>query len=516
MRWSAALVGTGLVAVVAGGSTALASPADAGPAAILSAGPTPRAPATSAGAVAADTGEVLGATAPPEVAIYPGGLGLVREARRVRLEAGDGRLAWEGAPSSLDPTSLSLELEGDATVAERVFQPRLSGQGALLRSVVGSRVTVTRSDGEVLRGTLRDVEDGILLESSDGEALLLPRDEVRLWRLEETPAAFRPSSRVVWRTRGGRAGEREATLTYLTGELSWSAEYLLRLSADERRMDLEGWADLTNGTDRSWRAATVKLVAGEISRAGGGEGGRMQPQMLRAAVAADGAGGDADVRDFAELKVYEIPDAVDLVSGQSRQVRLLSARDVPVRKRYETVGGHGGRYGRSPNTQAGIGTEPERVHARVHLRFTTDEERGIGRELPRGRVRVYQRDEDGSALLAGEDRIGDVPVGDTVQVDLGEVFDLTRERVQTDFSRPDPRSLEEAFRITLRSAMEEPVEVRVVEHLFRWHEWEILSAAVDGEPLSPTALDARRVRWTVPVPAGGSATLTYRVRYRWE
>jgi len=99
LRWSAALVGTGLVAVVAGGSTALASPADAGPAAILSAGPTPRAPATSAGAVAADTGEVLGATAPPEVAIYPGGLGLVREARRVRLAAGDGRPLADSSPA---------------------------------------------------------------------------------------------------------------------------------------------------------------------------------------------------------------------------------------------------------------------------------------------------------------------------------------------------------------------------------------------------------------------------------
>ena len=125
-------------------------------------------------------------------------------------------------------------------------------------------------------------------------------------------------------------------------------------------------------------------------------------------------------------------------------------------------------------------------------------------------MRVYQEDVDGAALLIGEDTIDHTPKGEQVRLYVGDAFDIVGERIQTDFTRPTDHSLEEGFRITLRNHKDEKVEVRVVEHLFRWSDWKILNATDDY-----TKLDLSTVEFRVPVPANGEKTLTYLVRYQW-
>ncbi|HKK08990.1 MAG TPA: hypothetical protein VKA44_08905, partial [Gemmatimonadota bacterium] len=75
---------------------------------------------------------------------------------------------------------------------------------------------------------------------------------------------------------------------------------------------------------------------------------------------------------------------------------------------------------------------------------------------------------------------------------------------------------EESWRIVLRSAREKPVDVRVTERMFRWHEWRIEREAVDGKSAGHRKPDAEHAEWTVTVPPGGRATLEYTVLYSWK
>jgi hypothetical protein len=143
----------------------------------------------------------------------------------------------------------------------------------------------------------------------------------------------------------------------------------------------------------------------------------------------------------------------------------------------------------------------------VMVQFNTQD---VEADLPRGRVRVYQEDVDGAALLIGEDTIDHTPKGEDVRLYVGDAFDIVGERIQTDFLRPSETSLEEGFRITLRNHKDEAVEVRIVEHLFRWSEWRILNASHDY-----TKLNSSTIEFRVPIPANGEKTLTYLVRYDW-
>ena len=150
----------------------------------------------------------------------------------------------------------------------------------------------------------------------------------------------------------------------------------------------------------------------------------------------------------------------------------------------------------------GVASNPKVM---VMVEFDTEE---VDADLPRGRVRVYQEDVDGAALLIGEDTIDHTPQGERVRLYVGDAFDLVGERVQTDFQRPSARRIEETYEITLRNHKEEAVEIRVVERLFRWTEWEILEATHEY-----TKLDAGTIEFRARVPADGETTVRYTVRY---
>jgi hypothetical protein len=62
----------------------------------------------------------------------------------------------------------------------------------------------------------------------------------------------------------------------------------------------------------------------------------------------------------------------------------------------------------------------------------------------------------------------------------------------------------------VRNHKSEPVEVRIVEHLYRWTSWDILK---NSEPFKK--LDSRTVEYVVQIPADGEKTLDYKAHYSW-
>jgi hypothetical protein len=472
-------------------------------------------------AVAQQAGpEATGATAASgaDIAIYPGGPALVREALRFRLPEGEGRITWGAPPSALDFSSLSLLfLDGStASVVEQRSLPGGADMGDLLRASVGRAVVLVLAGGDTLRATLVSASGGLLLRKEDGTIVSLVPGQVHQLLLPGLPAGLRLAPAVTWTVRSARGGETTATARYLAGSLTWNAEYAITLAPSGRSLELEAWADLRDGAGRSWPDARVRLIAGELNRSG-------SPQALADAVrakameAAAPAPGQAQERSFSEYHVFELPRTVSLEDGQTVRALLLRASDVPTRKLYLYDGGEAYGYGSTrPITQTQPGGSSGRTHVEAVLELASGEHTPIDRPLPAGRARIYEEDEDGSTLLAGEAPVPDLMVGDTVRLPLGRAFDLTAERTRTDFRRPDAYSLEESYQITLRSAKKEPVEVRVTERMFRWHEWRITAESVDGKPARHEKPDAEHAEWRITVPARGRATLEYTVHYSWS
>jgi hypothetical protein len=125
--------------------------------------------------------------------------------------------------------------------------------------------------------------------------------------------------------------------------------------------------------------------------------------------------------------------------------------------------------------------------------------------IPQGVVRVYKRDRDGAAQFLGEDRVEHTPKDEKLEFTVGSAFDITSRRAQTDFKRLAESAYEAAFSIELSNHKDEAIDVAVEEGLAG--DWNILESS-----LPYTKKDASTAAFTVPVPANGKTTLTYRVR----
>jgi hypothetical protein len=136
----------------------------------------------------------------------------------------------------------------------------------------------------------------------------------------------------------------------------------------------------------------------------------------------------------------------------------------------------------------------------------------LGMPLPKGRMRFYRKGDDGQLEFTGENTIDHTPKDELIRVYTGDAFDIVGERRRTDYRIDTNRNwLDETFEIKLRNHKEkDAVEIRVVEHLYRWINWEIVEK-------SDTFLktESQTMEFRVQVPPGGEKTITYKVHYTW-
>jgi hypothetical protein len=132
-------------------------------------------------------------------------------------------------------------------------------------------------------------------------------------------------------------------------------------------------------------------------------------------------------------------------------------------------------------------------------------------DLPTGRLRVLQQRADGSLDFLGEDSLAATPAEGIGHVRVGPARGLLGERERTGYSEVKPlHEYEESFEISLANDTAEDVEVRVVEHLYRWREYEIVKSDTEYDTAAPQTLEFRPA-----LKAGGKRSIHYTVRYRW-
>jgi hypothetical protein len=210
-----------------------------------------------------------------------------------------------------------------------------------------------------------------------------------------------------------------------------------------------------------------------------------------------------------EYQSYRLPQAGSLPQGAVQRLPLVDrAAGIACERRYETSWNQGNWRPPYPMVDENWNNpgdgQPQPVIAT--LRFTNDKAAGLGMPLPAGRVRMF----DGKDFL-GESQLGHTAAGEDVALAIGDVFDLNAERKREDFQLDRAgRTMSERISITLKNAKSEAVKVRVTEGLGRWTDWQIVDSSVPA-----TKRNAQTTSFDVPVPAGGQATLTYTVRYRW-
>lgn len=442
------------------------------------------------------------------VTIYNQDLALVRDVRRASLPTGEIRLALRDVAAQIRPeTALlrSLSAPAGLRTLEQNFDFDLLTPAALLQKYVGRQVRLVVTHPTTGAETIKTAE---VLSAAEGGVVLRVGDRIETGlpgRLiyDELPANLRDRPTLSVQLANQTADGQDLEISYLTGGLSWKADYVATLNDADNRLALNGWVTLTNQSGTSFPNARLQLVAGDLHRV---RDLRMKQEVLQrlAAPAADVA--PMEREQLFEYHLYKLPRPTTLAENQTKQVALLSAPTVTARKELLLQGSD--YYYRSH-----IGDLGQKMKVAVYLELANRRADGLGQPLPAGIVRVYKNDRAGQAVFVGEDRIDHTPENEKLRLKLGDAFDVTANKVQTEYkslgrSFRYAHSSESAYRLVLKNAKQESVTVRVQEPIPG--DWEMLA-----ESHKHTKQAAHTAVWEVPVPANGEAELTYRVRSRW-
>jgi hypothetical protein len=219
-------------------------------------------------------------------------------------------------------------------------------------------------------------------------------------------------------------------------------------------------------------------------------------------------------KSFDEFHLYTLQRPTTLRDQQTKQVEFVRATGIRSQRLYIYDGANLANYAYYSPEQArqdvsyGTASNPK---VWVMQEFKNSETNHLGIALPKGRLRFYRRDTDGHLEFVGENTIDHTPKDETVRVYTGNAFDVVGERRRTNI-RVDSaqRWIEESFEIKVRNHKKEPVNVRVVEHLYRWTNWKLLEQSQQYRKT-----DAQTIEFPVTVAPNGEQVVTYLVHYSW-
>lgn len=436
------------------------------------------------------------------VTIYNENLALVKDSRTVAIPAGEQTLALRGVSARLRPeTALLRDKNPSSTldILEQNFDFDLLTPQKLLEKTVGKEVgliSVNPVTGieEEQRATVLSTNNGTVVQVGERIEVNPPGRFV----FDALPPNLRdqPTLSVMLRSDSSKA--KDLQLSYLTGGLSWKADYVAELSGDETTLDLTGWVTLNNTSGTSYNNAHLQLVAGDVNIVRQQMAPRAYNRVASLEMSVDAAPKMSQESLF-EYHLYTLNRPTTIQNQQSKQVSLLAAANIPVTKELVLSGGH--YYYRSSATRIG-----EKLKFGIYVEVANEKRSGLGLALPKGVVRVYKRDASNAIQFVGEDRIDHTPNKDKIRLKLGDAFDVVADKKQTEFKVKERVMMsdvyESSYDVVVTNGKTSAVEVLIHEPIPG--DWKILS-----ENFSHKKINAGIAQWRIKIPAESSVTLSY-------
>jgi hypothetical protein len=474
----------------------------------------------------------------PALTIYNQNFFVAREYLPLDLVAGTNHVNFAGITSHLEPDSVILrDLTGrPLQILEQSYRNDPVSQELLLSFYEGKAIDFLVQRGEkqeTIRG--RIIRSGYVPSSAYAQNYGYPQpgmgqpiieiDGVLRFGLPGQPlfpalsgdSILKPT--LSWQLATTQAGRSQAEISYLSGGMTWQSDYNLVVEDGPKNsgmnsLDLVGWITMQNRSGKTFENARIKLLAGDVSK--------IQPPMPMAKAVLAGmerAENDAAApvvreKSFDEFHLYTLVRPATLRDNETKQVEFVRTTGIQSQRLYVYDGAQMDQYAYySPDqvrNDPGYGTATNKK-VYVMQEFKNSDKNHLGIALPKGRLRFYRRDSDGSLQFIGENTIDHTPKDEMIRVYTGNAFDVVGERKRTNF-RVDSNAhwMDETFEIHVRNHKKEAVTVRVVEHLYRCTNWKLMEQSHPSKKR-----DAQTVEFPVTVVPNGEQVVTYTVHYSW-
>jgi hypothetical protein len=453
-----------------------------------------------------------------EITVYNQGLGFVKDVRTIKLRKGVQNVVVDNVAQLIDTTSVGfkcLSNPGSVRVWEQNYQYDLISPEAILNKSVGKKVRFTRTLGntkDVIEGTLISAPtsvtnngqgseysyNGLVIRTNDGRIILSPQGEIEVM---EIPEGLISTPSLLWDLNSDKDQDADIELSYLTNGMSWNANYVLTMDGD-KTADLQGWVSLTNQSGFAFKDAKLKLLAGDVNvvrppaNSRGGNAGTAEFKAMA----------DAGFKEESlfEYHLYTLQRPATLRNKETKQLSLLEGYDVPLKKQiiFDSMAGMDGFM--PSEGEAGTG----QLSPVVKIKFINDEKSNLGKPMPAGKIRLYQRDSSGSVQFLGEDQINHTPKDEKISLNVGRSFDIRADRKRTEYKRISQQAFRESFEIEVRNRKAVTETVYLYER--HWGDWKVTekSDAFVKE-------DANTMVFEIKLKAGEVKKINYTVETRW-
>ena len=321
-----------------------------------------------------------------------------------------------------------------------------------------------------------------------------------------------------WLLRTDTAGKFNAEISYVSGGMNWQSDYNVVVQdqpgSKTDLLDMIGWITMRNFSGKTFEDARIKLMAGDVSKIEGqGVASRMYA-MEDKAVNAAAMAPPVQEKAFDEFHLYTLQRPTTLRDAETKQVEFVRATGIHAQRLLIYDGAHSDQYAYYNQEQIrqdvnyGTASNPK---VWVMEEFKNAEANHLGIPLPKGKLRFYRRDTDGHLEFVGENVIDHTPKDETIRVYTGNAFDVTGGRKRTSYHVDSSQHwMDESFEIRLRNHKKDAVEVRAVEHLYRWTNWKLTEQSADSRKT-----DAQTIEFPVTIAPNGEQVITYTVHYSW-
>ena len=462
----------------------------------------------SAGSISAQQFQNPGRTVP--------GYAMIKQDRIVALQKGQFELRFSDVTSQIDPTTVSFSTPnnpGAAYVLDQNYQFDIVSTQKLLEKYTGQEVIVEQTSGgqnKIIRGKLLGTNGGIIVQEANGSVITLSSyDSVSFPSL---PGGLLSKPTLLWLLKAEKSGDELARVTYQTKGMTWWADYNLTLQEEggKCRMDLSSWVSLLNQAGSSFENTRLKLIAGDVHRA------EPQRQVLNEMYLTKTKSMPMSASGFKEKSLFEyhlytLSRRVDLPNNSTKQIELFpAAYGVECSKDLVFNGSqlYNHHYYNPIVDRNYLRSAKPKVKAFVS--FENSKKKGLGMPLPAGRIRVSQLDSDDDSLeFIGEDIIDHTPRNETITIELGNSFDVVGERKQSNIV-VGKNEITETFEIKLRNQKDSTTQVKVIEPLYRWSNWELTQSSDKYDKQNSST-----IQFNVTLKPEQEKVITYTVHYSW-
>lgn len=444
-----------------------------------------------------------------EVTIYNSNVGLVKDQRKIALPNGVNELRFMGVASTIQPETVyiqSLNQSENFRILEQNYEYDLMNSNKILDKYIGKDVKLVNRYFDEGRGdVLEKTTTAKLLSNNNNDPIYEVNGEIHLGHpgykiLPSLPENLIAKPTLTWMYQNKSMETHDIEVSYLASGLNWKSDYVVVLNKEDNEIGLNGWVTLDNHSGTTYNNAKLKLVAGDVNRVQQHQPRHAKAMMMRGAVMEmDMAAPQFEENSFFEYHIYDLQRPTTIKNNQKKQVSLLEAFGVKAKKQFIVKGQQGyywSNYGSSEMDQP----------VEVTLEFENKKSNELGMPLPAGIMRLYKEDHQGSLQFIGEDRIKHTPKDEKIKLKIGDAFDVTAKRNQTDYKQINRRTTETAWEVTLHNHKNEDIVVSVTEPLHG--DWRVLNTSHDYEKK-----DAFHVKFDVPVKKDQKVTLSYRVQF---